>query len=298
MYQNKILELSQRRNNEPKDIWVLGDIMLDNYVYGDVQRVSPEAPIVVLDERTSEMIPGGAARVAIYLSSLGGRPSLFGWADPQTKHHILDFIPNTGSGLLENARFTKPLLKTRYIADNQQILRVDRDYDYIEFPLDSLPQKAPSAIIVSDYSKGTITTRLMEKLLTYNVPLVVDTKREDIAYFADYAKFNRHEASVLNVSRLVDNGVTVIITSSSSHTTCKNNELVQMKPPLVNCVDPTGAGDAFTAGFTLALAYGYDFRTCIYLGNLIGAHSVTEWAGRAIIDSTLEGIISQYVHEN
>ncbi len=173
-----------------KKIAVIGDIILDKYIYGKVDRISPEAPVPIVKVINEKYTLGGAANVAANISTLGGKAYLLGISG--NDHFKTIFIDKAREfGIDTNGVLTDPkknmIRKTRVIGLNQQLLRIDHENtDYIETHLkDKFLQKLRdindlSAIIVSDYAKGTITEKLIEQLkhLSWekNIFLIVDPK--------------------------------------------------------------------------------------------------------------------------
>ncbi len=173
-----------------KKIAVIGDIILDKYIYGKVDRISPEAPVPIVKVIKEKYALGGAANVAANVSTLGGKAYLLGIAG--NDHFKTIFINKAGEfGIDTNGVLSDPkknmIRKTRVIGLNQQLLRIDHENtDYIETHLeDKFLQKLRdindlSAIIVSDYAKGTITEKLIEQLKQLsrkrNILLIVDPK--------------------------------------------------------------------------------------------------------------------------
>ena len=153
-------------------VLVIGDVMLDRYVIGDVSRISPEAPVPVLSVSEERSVAGGAANVALNLSSLGASVELVGWFGCDDRgDELLQILIAAGISVDSAFRFSSAptISKTRVTASNQQICRVDR-----EAPADSydpgmvaigevLKQKASSAdaVIISDYGKGFVTNDLL-----------------------------------------------------------------------------------------------------------------------------------------
>ncbi|MGC9035368.1 MAG: D-glycero-beta-D-manno-heptose-7-phosphate kinase, partial [Verrucomicrobiia bacterium] len=159
-------------------IVVVGDLMLDEYVWGNVSRISPEAPVPVVEFVEESFMPGGAANVARNLATLGAKTALFGVVGK-------DFAAQKLLNLLENYKINcdgivshqqrKTSIKTRIIAARQQVVRLDRetkdeiDEDSTEEIFKSI-QRAfdrPDAIILGDYGKGVVTQKLVDKIREY-----------------------------------------------------------------------------------------------------------------------------------
>ena len=179
-------------------ILVLGDLILDHYVWGKVHRVSPEAPVPVVHVDSESYRMGGAANVYHNIMTLGGQAELCGvvGADQVGKQFLADIRRSSSgsSGVFIDA--SRPTIKkTRVVAHNQQIVRFDVEqrhdissqlaHKILRHVASRLPDL--SCLVVSDYAKGTITGELMkaiQKLADENdVPLVVDPKVEHMAYY-------------------------------------------------------------------------------------------------------------------
>jgi D-beta-D-heptose 7-phosphate kinase/D-beta-D-heptose 1-phosphate adenosyltransferase len=164
------------RQFREQQVLVLGDIILDQFIWGDVERISPEAPVPVVVVRREEYRLGGAGNVAVNIRALGGRPILVGVisndpAGEKIQHEMERLtLPNTGL-MLDLGRPT--IVKTRIIASHQQVCRVDREslqpmsmelfkkaHQFIQKYL-----AKTHALLVSDYGKGFINQRLLSNIL-------------------------------------------------------------------------------------------------------------------------------------
>lgn len=199
LYTNKILYTKKMKifdiekffdNSKNKTIAVVGDVMLDQYFWGDVSRVSPEAPVPVVDIISESYHLGGAANVAQNLLSLGITPFLCGLLGNDNRGNrfieICDKMNISSDGLYrDDTRITT--VKTRVIGNNQQIVRMDREVrktinekgeNYIYEQIKNI--KTLDGIIFEDYDKGTITKTLISKIIPWaknnNIPVFVDPK--------------------------------------------------------------------------------------------------------------------------
>jgi D-beta-D-heptose 7-phosphate kinase/D-beta-D-heptose 1-phosphate adenosyltransferase len=201
---------------------LIGDNGLDEYQYGTVDRISPEAPVPVFVPGKTEMMQGMAANVENNLATLGlGVVSYFG--EQSVKVRIID----SRSG--------------------QHLLRIDHDKISPPIQYDHLKFDDVDAIVVSDYNKGTVTYRLIEDLLTnQTLPIFVDTKKTDLAKFNGcYLKINEMEYK----GRISDS-THMIVTHGGSHVHYGDRKYAV---PNVPVFDVCGAGDTFLA----ALVYQY-----------------------------------------
>jgi rfaE bifunctional protein kinase chain/domain len=178
-------------------ILVLGDLILDRFIYGQVHRISPEAPIPVVEVTGEHLVPGGAANVARNILALGGTPIMLGvTGNDANRNLLLDVLAGEGletAGVLScQGRVTT--VKTRVIAHQQQVVRVDRE---VKAPVpeatrkelaERLQAELPScrAVVVSDYAKGVLTPAFLKTVgefaRQFSIPYVVDPKPVHFPY--------------------------------------------------------------------------------------------------------------------
>lgn len=172
-------------------ILILGDLLLDEYIWGDAERISPEAPVPVVHIKNREIRPGGAANVAMTILALGGTPLLSGViGDDETGHRFRSTLTNLGfstDGLVVENGWMTPL-KTRVLASNQQMLRIDNEnikpiepssrQKLLEHLISEFNRS--DAFLISDYAKGTVTAELLAPLLDeaklHDLIITVDPK--------------------------------------------------------------------------------------------------------------------------
>jgi D-beta-D-heptose 7-phosphate kinase / D-beta-D-heptose 1-phosphate adenosyltransferase len=180
----------------------VGDLMLDRYVYGEVSRISPEAPIPVLRSRRTVSMPGGVGNVARNVAALGGLARLGGVTGADAageelarlvaaEHRIEDFIDRTEAA--------GTIVKTRYVSGGQQLMRLDEEEVAVgAFAREDVFSNA-SAILLSDYAKGVVTERLIRAALWQaqqtGAVVIVDPKGRDFARYGavDLIKPNASE---------------------------------------------------------------------------------------------------------
>jgi D-beta-D-heptose 7-phosphate kinase/D-beta-D-heptose 1-phosphate adenosyltransferase len=193
--------LSKIINNFKKaKILVVGDLILDEYIFGSVERISPEAPVPVVWARKRNYMPGGACNVASNISSLGGKVSLVGIVGKDSDAEILiselrKRKINT-SGVFRHPR-RPTTIKTRIVAQSQQMVRVDwEDPNNIYEPLTKhiaffIKKNIDDfdAIIIEDYGKGVVTSSLIEKIAAFAVHkqkiITVDPKEDHFYMYRD-----------------------------------------------------------------------------------------------------------------
>lgn len=214
-------------------ILVLGDVMLDEYLWGNVSRISPEAPVPVVEILRECIKLGGAANVALNVKTLGDEPILVGVMgkdkNGEKMREALDAVQIPDEGIfVENNRQTT--IKTRVIAHNQQVVRADREDTQeislelteriIDFVKKKIEAESPeqsrrkiSALIISDYGKGVITLKLLSELIDLcrknHIFIGVDPKE---THFGNYKKVslitpNHHEAAFAYGKKIKDENI-------------------------------------------------------------------------------------------
>lgn len=285
---------------------VIGDLMLDHYIWGDVNRISPEAPVPVVHAARDSHTAGGAANVALNLASLGARASLVGVlgadANAETLLNLLGAAGIDSSGCIR-CESTSTIVKTRVIVRTQQLCRIDREAPRVTYAIDAFPETAGlldrlicgvDAIILSDYAKGMITQGLLDQVFKiaaeHGKLLAVDPKPSRHLRFrgAGLITPNRHEA--LELAGLVEPALgepypleeacrlihekyapelLVITLGADGMAICRNGEIIQNLPTRAREVfDVSGAGDTVIATFTAALAAGASAVEAAHFANL------------------------------
>ena len=283
-------------------ILVIGDIIMDEYIEGSVTRISPEAPIPVLDKKKVYYRLGGATNVAKNLSSLGTQVWLIGriGADPAglTVKNLLS-LSKINIDLLMKDQEIPTTVKTRFISNNQQLLRVDyEDKTSIEenpefkealyADLDK-HMKYFDAIIISDYNKGVVFPDLLQHIgylnKKYNTILIADTHKTDIRLFKGFTCLT---PNLTEFKKLCSWGITelktfirygeqirveyklkqLLITMSAEGMLLLTEEGSEHIPVIKKeIVDVTGAGDTVIAVYGLALSSGLSPLAAAKLAN-------------------------------
>jgi rfaE bifunctional protein kinase chain/domain len=285
-----------------KRIMVVGDVILDEYLWGDVRRISPEAPVPIVEIRSRSFVPGGAANAAANVVSLAGRARLGGvvgtdhQADQLTK--VLQRQGVDSAGLLPESERTTTT-KTRLIAHSQQVVRMDSEQRVpLSRPVEDnllrwIDGQLPDvdACIISDYGKGVVSSRVAEHIIRVarlaDKPVIVDPKGTNYAKYrgATVIKPNIHEVqqvlkeeidddkSLLEASRrLVQllEGSAVLITRGPEGMALFRDGLAPVHIAAVarRVFDVTGAGDTVVSTLALALAAGAALEQAVHLANL------------------------------
>ncbi len=286
---------STLRSFTDKKVLVLGDIMLDKYIWGDVVRISPEAPVPVVEVKKDTSCLGGAGNVCRNLESLGAYPLLVGITGEDTEAEwIRAHVPDSRGIFTDKKRPTS--VKTRIVASQQQVVRVDSEraasisYKQAEKILGFIVNEKYDGILISDYNKGVITRSLMTKLLVYmkkkRIPVFVDPKIENFPLFSPITLItpNHHEAeriihhSCLDDSEVDKAGKKIFQKISTKYIIIKRGERgmtvfekgkrsVHIPSLAREVYDVSGAGDTVIATASLALLSGASIFEAAYMAN-------------------------------
>jgi D-glycero-beta-D-manno-heptose-7-phosphate kinase len=286
-------------------VLIIGDVMVDSYVWGKVTRVSPEAPVPVVMHTHTENRLGGAANVALNVKSLGAVPvmcSVIG-ADENSKifRDLILQQDMPDAGLIESAdRITTS--KTRIIAGHQQLLRVDQEVDdLISEELESalwhriqalINQNNIAAIVFQDYDKGIITPGLINRVISLGnsrkIPTLVDPKRRNFAHYREATLFKPNfkelsegmqldmrksdfesvHAAAMQLQKKAGFSLVLVTLSERGMLLSKGNEYQVVPTQARDVADVSGAGDTVIATASLCLAIHMEPYDMARLANL------------------------------
>jgi len=287
------------KNFKGRKLLVIGDLILDHYIWGKVNRISPEAPVPVVEVSRESSLLGGAANVARNIVSLGGEASVIGMVGHDRAGEMLvSMLEAEGialGGIFDADRPTT--IKTRVIAHNQQVVRFDREdstyvggrlqrgiADYIADILGGF-----DAVVISDYKKGMISKKLVELIVRHalkrNLFIAVDPK---VGHFDFYRGVSLITPNIAEASRgsgieIIDDHTlqkagrkllrdlhlsAVLLTRGEDGMSLFMKDSTVHIPTVAQKVyDVTGAGDTVIAAFTLALAAGASMEEAAELSN-------------------------------
>ena len=280
---------------------VVGDLMLDRFVWGKVSRISPEAPVPVVEVERESFHLGGAANVARNLASLGVSPLLLGVVgDDEASRQLRAALRERGlsdAAVLDD-QTRRTTVKTRIIAGSQQVVRAD--WESIEDLTEEIESRALDALtaiierarglVLSDYAKGTLTPRIIERALelarTHGIPVLVDPKLRNYRRYKGVTLVtpNLYEAErFAGISVHTDDDVglaarsildeldcsAVLITRGEHGMTLFETDQPPLHIPTVarEVFDVSGAGDTVIAAAALALAAGATLAEAAELAN-------------------------------
>ena len=308
-----------------KRILVAGDLMLDRYWRGEVDRISPEAPVPIVRKLTAFAVPGGAANTACNVAALGARACLFGVTGPDDAGRELRHI--LAQRAIDCARIStgserRTTVKLRVIAHDQQVLRIDEeDTAPVGARLGAEVVKRAArmmaqvdAVLISDYAKGFATAPVVKGIIDAArrraKPVVVDPKGADVERYrgATLLKPNRNELAVLTRLPARDHEETVLaarqllrVTGSTAIVVTEGKDGMTLFEPgrreeyfpsfAREVYDVTGAGDTALATLAVALAAGARLSDAVWLANL--AAMLKKLSGDALAEELYLSIFSR-----
>ncbi|HEB36460.1 hypothetical protein LCGC14_0887940 [marine sediment metagenome] len=300
------------KNFKDKRVLVLGDLMLDKYIWGDVIRISPEAPVPVVEVKKDTSCLGGAGNTSHNLKSLGAFPLLVGVVGNDAEGQwIKENVPDNRGIIADDNRPT--IVKTRIIAHQQQVVRVDLEK---KAPISSMieeqmfnfiQEEKYDGILISDYNKGTLTKSLVNSVLSFaqekRIPVIVDPKFENFFLFSPVTLIapNHFEAERIvqhdcwTDSEVERAGQKILSQISALYLILKRGEqgmtvFEKGKKPLhiptgaKEVYDVTGAGDTVIATAALVLLSGGSIQEAAILANT-AAGIVVGKMGTAVVTS-------------
>ena len=291
---------------------VVGDVMLDRFIYGKVERISPEAPIPILAVEREVSMLGGAGNVARNLEALGARPDLLTVIGSDSVGDRVQSLAKDVSGagqyiLREPGR--KTTVKERYIASGQQLLRVDRDpVEPIKDDRAKLLREAVydslakvKALVISDYGKGTLNRRDAGAMISAagqsGVPVIVDPKLMDWRAYENATVITPNAEELKRASGLAGNagalqmmelheiGAVLVTKGADGMTLVTRDRTLHFPAEAREVFDVSGAGDTVVAVVAAALAVGSSLESAARLANL-AAGIVVGKLGTAVVSQS------------
>ena len=315
------------KNFEGKEIIVVGDIMLDHFIKGSVSRISPEAPVPVVDVKKEFFVAGGAGNVAVNLAALGAKPVMVSVVGQDLGGEMLKgFLREKNVNIYGVAEDPdRPTTqKIRVMADQQQIVRFDRESKKVISPSVAstcmksfeLAVKTAKGVILSDYGTGMLSDQNIQTIIDtcrkHNIPVCVDPKIDNFRKYKNITCMTPNtkeawegagespksgEEAILDLGdkilKMLD-AESILITRSADGMTLFEKD--KKEPYTVHATarevyDVTGAGDTVISVLTLALAAGATLREAAVISNY-AAGIVVEKSGTATTTrEEIEGVL-------
>jgi rfaE bifunctional protein kinase chain/domain len=288
-------------------ILVIGDVMLDAYVMGKVNRISPEAPVPIVSLENEDARIGGAGNVALNLLALGAKPIICGViGEDSSGDKLLNLFEKNGistDGLVKSMA-RKTTVKTRVISNKQQLLRIDSESTFplleseeikLNKTIQNIINQGVNGIIFEDYNKGVLTDLVIQNTIKIakekDIPTAVDPKKENFLSYKGVSLFKPNLKELkegLNINfdfssnkELFEKGIEVLeeklqneisfVTLSENGVFIKNHTEKYYVPAHMRSIsDVSGAGDTVIAVATLCLISGASTKQIAEISNLAG----------------------------
>lgn len=302
-----------------RKVAVIGDIILDRYLWGEVERISPEAPVPVVDIKHETANLGGAANVAWNLSVLGVKTFLIGVVGQDENSKVIESLLDEKSiySMLVYDKNRPTTEKTRIIAVSQQLLRIDRESkeklameveDRLINQVEEVARKV-EGFVISDYGKGVVSARLMDVCLRTGKPVFVDPKPRNYLLYKNITIMtpNKKEAyecarlspdySVEDVGKKImgELGLTqlLITLGADGMALFEGDKVVRIPAKARKVFDVTGAGDTVISVLAASKLSGGTWEESASLANYAAGYVVGE-IGTAVVtpEIILETILS------
>lgn len=313
-------------------VLIIGDVMIDAYLFGNVERISPEAPVPIVAVNKKESRLGGAANVALNLVSLGAKPILCSTIGNDSEgHELIDLLLKSNinaEGIIkDNDRITT--VKTRVISQNHQMLRIDNENaevlntEQTKLLIAKIETLLPTAkiVIFEDYDKGVITEALIERITRkaneLGIPTVVDPKKRNFNYYKNvtllkpnlkelregintqFSLNNKPEFENVCQKLMANMNIKYLFVTLSENGVMitDGNDFTYIPAHLRKVADVSGAGDTVISVASLCLALNLPIHQVAAISNLAGG-LVCEEVGVIPIDKNklaveLNEVISQ-----
>jgi D-beta-D-heptose 7-phosphate kinase/D-beta-D-heptose 1-phosphate adenosyltransferase len=311
-----------------RTVLVLGDLMLDEYLFGQVSRISPEAPVPVVEVNSEKFLLGGAANVAWNIASLGAKAIPVGVVGrDRPRQTIIKEFQNkkiSRNGLVEDAR-RHTTVKTRIVAHHQQVARVDREHRQ-DLPPDTeakviarLKKLIPStdAVLIEDYNKGLITDAVLNAALDlcrkHQKIVTVDPKFNHFLDFNGVTLFKPNileteralgikingpqdmlKAGKLLMTKLKTQAVLITAGDRGMYLITRESKIHHIPTMAREVFDVSGAGDTVIAVLTLSLAAGASFLEAAVLANHAAGVEVSKFGVAAVSVNELKEALKSW----
>jgi len=319
MSKQELTELFERINQ--LHVVVVGDVMLDNYWWGEVERISPEAPVPVVTLRRRESRLGGAANVALNCKALGARVTIASVIGDDSEGGVLaKLLEEKGieTSLLQRSKKRHTTTKTRVISRNQQMMRIDdehaeelqveEEHPFIDSVLKMLQIQKPDVLIFEDYNKGVLKENVIQRIIAHckevGMVTAVDPKQKNFLTYKEVTLFKPNlkevreglhlhvESNMADLERVHEalkkelNHSITFITLSDKGVFFHNGTSSIIPSHLRNIADVSGAGDTVIATASIIYALTRDARAMAEISNIAGG-LVCEEVGVVPIDKQL-----------
>ena len=318
MIPKEVSDLLKKIKKAKLKILVLGDVMLDHYVSGSMNRISPEAPVPILNFKEEKNLLGGAGNVIHNLVNMGVESdisSCIGYDEGGELIKNLICQLKLSKNLLIQTKSISTTRKTRFLSNGAHLLRLDNDSSgFKELDYKRLKERALenisryNSIIISDYNKGVCSPQLIQELIikanNANVPIFIDPKgkdwdkyinstcltpntKETESYLNTVLKNDSDfEEAARKIKKSLNLKYFLITRGSEGMTFCDENNIIHQKVSQKEVFDVSGAGDTVIATFAAAFSSGFDLKDCLKISSLLSSEVIT-YSGTTPFDITM-----------
>ncbi len=313
-------------NFDKKKVVVAGDLILDEYVEGRVRRISPEAPVPVVELLSEEHKPGGAANVAVLLRYLGANVSIAGVVGNDERGDLLLALlekEGVDTSLVVREKDRPTTVKTRVISKAHHIVRLDREVTSLilketeQKVINAIQQYAGEvdAVLVEDYDKGFITPTFIKELKKLKVPIYVDPKIKNMPYYTGVRLLKPNLGEFLDASgnrniesdeelyerafefKMAQNVEILLVTMGERGMLMIDNGSVIKIPAIKREVyDVTGAGDMVISAFTLSELSGYSPLDAAIIASIAAGIEVTRLGATPVYPEEIKEVLAEEYH--
>ncbi len=292
---------------EELHVVVIGDVMLDNYWWGGVERISPEAPVPIVSLKSKESRLGGAANVAVNCRALGAKVTLASVVgDDVDGNTLIQLATDAGidTSLIMKSRQRPTTTKVRVLSRSQQILRLDdeitddlfteEEHPFIDIVLKFLQRVKPDVVIFEDYNKGVLKENVIHKITNHcnaiGIITAVDPKKKNFLSYKDVTIFKPNlkevreglnmELDVVDTAALnevhnllknkLNHHITFITLSEKGVFYAEDNKAAIIPSHIRNIADVSGAGDTVISTAAIVYSLTKDVRLMAEISNLAG----------------------------
>ncbi|MAZ03466.1 MAG: bifunctional heptose 7-phosphate kinase/heptose 1-phosphate adenyltransferase [Sneathiella sp.] len=306
------------------NVLVLGDIMLDRFVYGSAGRISPEAPIPILNITHQSQMLGGAGNVGRNITSLGARAGLISVIGEDAEGAEIERIFSNQSAItpyLVKSVGRPTTVKTRFIADGQQLLRSDHEATHQLQPktagmvLKTFQDAIQSAdiLVLSDYAKGVLSDTVLRHVISAarekNIPVIADPKSRDFSRYAGVTLLTPNRKEMIAASGMPcatnreveaaaravikETGISAFLVtrSEAGMSLITETEAHHIRAEAQEVFDVSGAGDSVIAALSLALAAGASLEEAARIANLAGGIAVSKSGTAAVTKADMKNAL-------
>ncbi|MCO5249457.1 MAG: PfkB family carbohydrate kinase [Chitinophagales bacterium] len=297
-------------------ILIIGDVMLDIYLQGEISRISPEAPVPVIKNATKSFSAGGAANVAANLANIGADICLYGIiGKDEDGRQLMNVLKEANVNFKSNITADLPTItKLRIIGNRHHLARLDTEYSY-EKEADSLFEKVksetPEILILSDYNKGSIvqSESIIQHFKNKGVKVLVDPKKAFSEYKGAWiikpnknefirhlGFFSNHEELVekaQNAIKLYDIQQMLVTLGSEGMMYITKDTFIFFPAQTQQVADITGAGDTVLTGLVYGIIQGFPIQKSILLAKTLAEISVTKMGTYVINKNDLQKALGE-----